>query len=331
MGAFDGWFGKRSDEPLANLDPKVREFLERESPVKYESKTAQQDAAEVAAEAAAAAAQAQQKAAAAASQQDGTESRQPVVPKESLYQDGRYAHLWKTYRPLADVENETKSDEEKLRDVLEAYKSRKAAIGGAALENCAEEQVDWSDCMRGGSLYARMTMCRDEVRKFERCYNLQSKLLKALGYLSSVDGNKAMDEKIQLHADKLYHQMLVQERAVKEAEKEGKAIPTFEPIIPKSVVEASKEAAPPMSEAARKREQEKLDQASQLERDADEAALNAEIRSRAEMVGKISALWKEQEAERKERLERGDATLWDKAAAILKPKPSAGSADENTK
>lgn len=170
MGAFDGWFGKRSDEPLAKLDPKVREFLEKESPIKYESKksaTQQDDAA--AASAQVAAAQAQQ-AAASTSQTDNKSS----VPKESLYQDGRYAHLWKTYRPLADVENETKSDEEKLRDVLEAYKSRKAAIGGAALENCAEEQVDWSNCMRGGTLYARMTMCRDEVRKFERCYNLQS-------------------------------------------------------------------------------------------------------------------------------------------------------------
>lgn len=133
-----------------------------------------------------------------------------------------------------------------------------------------------------------------------------------------------------MHADKLYHQMLAQERAVEEAQKEGKPTPTFEPIIPKHVVEASKDITVQMSEQARKREQEKLDQASELERDADQAALGAEMRSRAEMVGKINALWKEQEAERKARLEKGEATLWDKAATILKPKPS-GSADGSAK
>lgn len=170
MGAFDGWFGKRSDEPLGKLDPKVREFLERESPVKLDSKKSSSSAAQDAAAAeAVAAAQAQAKEAATAAA-----AHETTVPAQSLYRDGRYAHLWKTYRPLVDIENETKSDEEKLRDVLEAYKGRKAAIGGAALENCADEQMEWSNCMRGGSMYARMTMCRDEVRKFERCYNMQS-------------------------------------------------------------------------------------------------------------------------------------------------------------
>lgn len=163
MGAFDGWFGRRSDDPLQDLDPKVREFLEKESPVKLE------------------------KAQPAASQEDSskpgptqTEAAKPkatdeaAVPAQSQFQDGRYAHLWKTYRPLAEVENETKSDQERLADVLDSFKSRQSAIGAAALENCAEEQFDWSNCMRSGSLTARMTMCRDEVRKFEQCYNMQT-------------------------------------------------------------------------------------------------------------------------------------------------------------
>lgn len=164
MGVFDGWFGKRSDDPLKDLDPKVREFLKKESPVKLDSKEpAGQDGNK-----------------SAVASQATTDVAQTgavpenAVPKESLYQDGRYAHLWKTYRPLADIENETKSDQERLGDVLDAYKSRKAAIGLAALENCAEEQLDWNNCMKSGSLKARMTMCRDEVRKFERCYNMQS-------------------------------------------------------------------------------------------------------------------------------------------------------------
>lgn len=167
MGWLDSIWGRRSDDPLQDFDPKVREFLKKESPVKYDKKPSQDDQNPI-------------------TQQDPTVATTPAeqttrngaatngVPRESLYQDGRYAHLWKTYRPLAEVEGETKSDHEKLQDVLDAFKSRKAAIGAAALENCADEQLDWNNCMKGGSLRARMTMCRDEVRKFERCYNMQS-------------------------------------------------------------------------------------------------------------------------------------------------------------
>ncbi|KAF3764465.1 hypothetical protein M406DRAFT_322615 [Cryphonectria parasitica EP155] len=313
MGVFDAWFGKRSDEPLARLDPKVREFLEKESPVKLDNKKAPDQDAAAQAEVAAAQAQAE------AARQDAAAARsEKGVPEQSLYQDGRYAHLWKTYRPLSEIENETKSDEEKLRDVLEAYKSRKAAIGAAALENCADEQLDWSNCMRGGSLYARMTMCRDEVRKFERCYNMQSRLLKALGYLNSVDGSQDTDERIQLHADKLYHQMLTQEAAIEEAQKEGKPIPQFEPVIPKQIADAAAEDnAAKLSESAKKRVQDQLEKVSELERDAEQAAIDAETRAKAEMVDRIKNLWKEQEAERKARIEKGEETLWDKAATIF--------------
>lgn len=179
MGYLDGWWGRKSDDPLQDLDPKAREFLKRESPVKYESSSKQptgqdQDGATSntsTAVAAAAATTTQSPKTQTASNPDPAASG---VPSESLYQDGRYAHLWRTYRPLSEVENETKTDTEKLQDVLEAFKARKAAIGTAALENCAEEQLDWSSCMREGSLRARMTMCSEEVRKFERCFNMQS-------------------------------------------------------------------------------------------------------------------------------------------------------------
>lgn len=167
---WNSWFGERTDDPLGKLDPSVRKFLEKESPVKLNK--AQEDAAAAQhrqEQQQQVEAQAQAEAAAKAAKDDPN-----AVPAQSLYQDGRYAHLWKTYRPQTEVENETKTDQEKLHDVLEAFKSRKNAIGAAAMENCAEEQMDWSDCMRGGSLRARMFMCRDEVRKFESCYNMQT-------------------------------------------------------------------------------------------------------------------------------------------------------------
>lgn len=160
MGTWDSWFGKRSDDPLKDLDPKVREFLEKESPVKIESKRPEDPS--------------QAAAPTDAESHSPHPTEKPAVPEQSQFQDGRYAHLWKTYRPLADIENETKSDHERLTDVLEAYKGRQSAIGAAALENCAEEQFDWNNCMKSGSLRARVTMCRDEVRKFEQCYNMQT-------------------------------------------------------------------------------------------------------------------------------------------------------------
>lgn len=82
--------------------------------------------------------------------------------------------MWKGYKPLAAVEAETKTDHEKLMDVLEGYKERKAQIGKAALENCADEQMDWNLCMKSGEWTSRMTMCRKEVQRFERCYMTQA-------------------------------------------------------------------------------------------------------------------------------------------------------------
>lgn len=169
MGWLDSLWGRRSDDPLQDFDPKVREFLRKESPVTYGSSKPNQDGQD-------------QQSTSGESSPATTSTDQPAkeglasktVPKESLYQDGRYAHLWKTYKPLGEIESETKSDHEKLQDVLDSFKSRKAAIGQAALENCSEEQLDWNNCMKSGSLKARMTMCSEEVRKFERCYNMQS-------------------------------------------------------------------------------------------------------------------------------------------------------------
>lgn len=161
------WASKKSaDDPLRKLDPKLREFLEKESPVKYHTGNApQSQTSEKPPESASSIPK--------AGAENGSGST-PAAPRESQFQDGRYAHLWKSYRPLAEIEAETKSDHEKLMDVLEGYKDRKAQIGRAALENCALEQVDWRACMSDPSFSERMTMCRQQVKKFERCYMTQT-------------------------------------------------------------------------------------------------------------------------------------------------------------
>lgn len=170
-----GWFwgsdsssnNGKSNDPLGSLDPSLRDFLSKESPVKYNPsdplpttpsrenpKLPTSDSRRA--------------------ESTGEPASEPKVPAQSLFQDGRYAHLWKTYQSQAEVENIHKSDQEKIDDVLEGYKYRKAEIGRAALENCALEQWEVNECFRTGSLSSRLTLCRTENRAFERCYTMQS-------------------------------------------------------------------------------------------------------------------------------------------------------------
>ncbi|KAI9825899.1 MAG: hypothetical protein M1832_000840 [Thelocarpon impressellum] len=233
------------NDPLRNLDPALRAFLERESPVKYSSPTTPLSPTN-------------------AEQPQRTYSDQitspttssplssasaPASPPQSLYPDGRYAHLWRTYQSIADVESASKTEQEKLLDVLDGFKHRKAEIGRAALENCALEQCAVNECFQSGGWAKRMSLCRQENRELERCYLLQSKFLKALGYLSTFDRPPEVDERIQMHADTLYHRMLAQERAVEAAEAAGQPAPSFPPLIdspsalptPDSSVESTKD------------------------------------------------------------------------------------------
>lgn len=156
-----GWLpsflgGEKSNDPLTKLDPKLREFLEKESPVKYSKKEEAPTPTPAHPESAPA------------------PSDSSAVPPASLYQDGRYAHLWKNYKPLAQVEEEGSSDHDKLMNVLDGYKERKAAISKAAMENCAIQQEEWINCMKHGSWSDQLQMCRHQVRRYERCYTMQS-------------------------------------------------------------------------------------------------------------------------------------------------------------
>ena len=111
------------------------------------------------------------------------------------------------------------------------YKERKAQIGRTAVENCSFEQGAIDECYERGNFTDKMLMCRTETRAFDRCYVMQSRFLKALGYMSTYDRPTSMDEEIQMHADTLYHRMLEQEAAVNKAKEAGEPIPTFPPIL----------------------------------------------------------------------------------------------------
>jgi hypothetical protein len=160
-----GWLpsifgGGKSSSPVDQLDPKLREFLEKESPIKYNASKSQSTEAASSKDASPTVA--------------GKAGTEDTVPAESLYQDGRYAHLWKSYRPLEQLEEENSTEHDKLMTVLEAFKERKVALGKAAMENCAIQQEEWVNCMKHGQWKDQLQMCRKQVQRYERCYNMQS-------------------------------------------------------------------------------------------------------------------------------------------------------------
>ena len=166
-----GWFwgsskvkdAEGTSSPLESLDPTLRDFLDQESPVNYSSSisTASPEPSKKYTDQLPPAF-------------EPTKLSSTGVPPQSLFPDGRYAHIWKTYTPLAQVEAATKSDQEKLLDIIDGYKERKAQIGRAALENCSMEHMAVSDCFRYGGWKSRMTMCRAENKQFEKCYMMQA-------------------------------------------------------------------------------------------------------------------------------------------------------------
>ncbi|ERF72388.1 hypothetical protein EPUS_07550 [Endocarpon pusillum Z07020] len=146
----------------------------------------------------------------------------PIVPPASLFPDGRYAHLWSTYTPQDSITATTSSPLERL---VSARKDRRELLSRAALENCAFEHELQQTCFTSGSAAqrakARMTMCREETKAFNRCYALQGKFLQALGYMSRAGSSDDDEERIQMHADKLYHRMMDYEAAVDRARRSG--------------------------------------------------------------------------------------------------------------
>ncbi|KAL4730631.1 hypothetical protein ACLX1H_002669 [Fusarium chlamydosporum] len=301
-----GWISSilgtdKSADPLGKLDPSLRDFLEKESPLKYPANqtTNTPQAAQQPSNIEAAVAESQ--------------AQKAAAPSASLYQDGRYAHLWKNYRPLAEIEAETATDHEKLMNVLEAYKERKEAIGKAALENCAEYQEEWVNCMKHGSWEDQIQMCRHQVRRFERCYmmqsvcysqliipykfsNLMQRFLRALGHGSVVGRSPQVEEDIQMHADALYQRMIKHEEAVEKAKAEGLPVPVFKSTLPKA-----KDDAVVPTEELQQQWKEQLDKLPAEERVVEEAALRADLQAKAEVAGNVQKIWDSQAEQRKQR------------------------------
>lgn len=153
------------------------------------------------------------------------------APRESLYSDGRYADLWKTYESYNSISDKFATDQDRLRAIVEQHSDRRHEIGRTALENCANEQIEVQDCYKYGTWWDIMSICKKENRAANRCYEMQAKFLRALGYLSMPGRSPEIEERIQMHADKLYHSMLEHERLTAESKEKGLPPPDLKPIM----------------------------------------------------------------------------------------------------
>ncbi|EXJ96461.1 hypothetical protein A1O1_01587 [Capronia coronata CBS 617.96] len=229
-----GWFwGEKSsqNDPAKSLDDDLKQFLKDQQPRPY-----------VPAELPKPVEQPASKPPEQALPDTNKSFEDRPLPKESLFQDGRYKDIWKTYVPQNDIAVASTTPVER---VLAARKDRRQSIHKAALENCAFEEELQQDCFKTGPLSkkikGRMTMCHEETKAFNRCYTLQAKFLQALGYMTSSTNTNEDEEKIQMHADKLYHRMMDYEAEVDEARRENRPIPPlsslFNPNRPAPTVE----------------------------------------------------------------------------------------------
>lgn len=145
------------------------------------------------------------------------------------------------------------------------------------------------------------------------------RLLRALGYASSPNRSVQVEEKVQMHADKLYERMLEQEKVIKAAKEQGLEPPELKDLF------ATGKAAPVAPSGAdiepgaelRKTWDETLSKLPPEERAAEEAALRADLQAKAAMAKDVQKLWDEQAAERKARENQGAATMMDRVANMF--------------
>ncbi|RAL11324.1 uncharacterized protein BO97DRAFT_370757 [Aspergillus homomorphus CBS 101889] len=308
MGWF--WGSSNQDDPVKKLDPELREFLEHEAPQKYVPTPATPASNEPPKTVETRETPVQ------SSQSENAIPSKPAVPSASLYPDGRYAHLWKTYKPP----QEQQSDMSTAERVIEKYKQRGDTVHRAAMENCALEQEDWAQCFRTGNwqkqLKARVTMCSEENSKFSRCFTTQAKFLQALGYASSFEWDEEKEERIQMHADKLYHEMLDYENRVKEAQKAGLEPPPLTSLFNPQAPPQPKSAAPaqnleiPGGEAipTALKPSRPLEKLTPHERELEIRAHNAQMEQQKLYVQEATPFMKTQEEARSKRREK--ATSW---------------------
>lgn len=120
------------------------------------------------------------------------------LPSQTLFPDGRYAHLWSTYHPpplsgnpLTSSSNPSTpviteiTPQEQLSSLLSVYRNKRSTSHKAALSNCVLEHIAEIECLTTSSIYNKIKGCSTETKQFTRCFTLQGKMLRAMGWLDS--------------------------------------------------------------------------------------------------------------------------------------------------
>jgi hypothetical protein len=318
-----GWLWGSSNDSN-KLDPSLQEFLKKEAPTgpKPSLPAAPKEKSVESTPAPAPFAQAP------------IAPEKPIVPPQSQFQDGRYAHLWKNYTPQDVLVDQGKNEQDRLRDLVDAYNGRNSTLGEIAMQNCAVEYMEQFECFRNPQSWWSMgTLCNAESRRFNRCYDMQSKFLKALGYLTVEARTPEEDERIQMHADKLYQQMLQQESEIEKAEKEGRTPPKFESVLSKANVaramagkqttitplpaqgntrvETEEDIWGQIKPEARKQYEDTIAKLPLKDQEIERMAILGELKAQAGMSKYVEQAFIEERINRMKRKESGQATIGD--------------------
>jgi hypothetical protein len=225
------------------------------------------------------------------------------------------------------VQSRGETEIDKLKRLEEDNETRRAKLGQAALENCVFEQLAELDCLKNGSATRRLTMCRPEKKTFSRCYEMQCKFLKALGYWDAIhDASRA--DAIQMHSDKLWQRLQDQEKAIQLAKDEGKPLPQFESVLSASNVQAvggsllrppekkpstnPNYAFPSVPQELRATFDKRIKDMSREDAKIEEAAFLGEMASKRDMMVKAAGYLRAEGDARRQRYETGEASMGDR-------------------
>ncbi|KAF8445346.1 hypothetical protein BGX38DRAFT_1094544 [Terfezia claveryi] len=182
-------------DPIASLEPSLREYLQSQY-TKSRTTTSSTSTS-------------------ASSNIPPSPSNNPPPTNNPSSYGTRYSHLWATYQPPYTTITPA-TEQEALTTIMRAHHTRKTLLTRTALENCSEIELALHECYRSGGLKGRLTNCSKQAKQLDDCYSTQVKLLRALGYMAEVGRERAVEESIQLHADRLYREKVREEREAEE-------------------------------------------------------------------------------------------------------------------
>ncbi|TGZ79659.1 hypothetical protein EX30DRAFT_342281 [Ascodesmis nigricans] len=185
----------KEKDSFYNFDPWMKDFLEKEAPIKP-------------------------------SRHDPAlphNKNQNINPARFSKYGDKYADIWAQYKTPEEIDAEYRTPAVAVNDVLQSYKNRKIQIGKASMENCVFQQDLLYQCYADGTIkggFKKMSGCTEERAAFDDCFKTMQRLLHTLGYGSDSRREPEVDERIQMHADRLYREQVKMEKAM---EREARA------------------------------------------------------------------------------------------------------------